>query len=136
MNYLADTDACIDFLADRPFAVMQMPAIMRAGAGISIVTIVELYENVYRQPNSRQATQRLDAFVRPFTVLALTREVALRAARVRADLRARNRPIQHRAFDLVVAATALTHGLTLVSSNVRDYSDIPRLRLQTLRPPR
>lgn len=40
-----------------------------------------------------------------------------------------DRLVQHRAYALIVAATALVHGMTLVTSNTRDYSDIPSLRL-------
>jgi predicted nucleic acid-binding protein len=37
--------------------------------------------------------------------------------------------VQHRAFDLVLAATALEHGLTLATRNTKDYADIPALAL-------
>jgi predicted nucleic acid-binding protein len=34
-----------------------------------------------------------------------------------------------RGFDLLIAATAIEHGLTLVTRNVRDYADIRGLQL-------
>lgn len=67
--------------------------------------------------------------MRALTVIPLNRRVILRTARLRYDLRSRNLPIKTRAYDLIVAATALEYGLTVVSSNVRDYQDIPGLSL-------
>ena len=32
-------------------------------------------------------------------------------------------------MDILIAATAIEHGLTLVTGNTRDYEDIPNLRL-------
>lgn len=36
---------------------------------------------------------------------------------------------RRRSFDLVIAATALEYGMDLVTHNVRDFVDIPDLRL-------
>ncbi len=38
-------------------------------------------------------------------------------------------PLQHRTLDLVIAATAITHDLEVVTRNTRDYQDVPGLRL-------
>ena len=129
MNYLADADFIIDHFNDLPTARSLLPRLLREGTGVSVITQIELYEGVYRSRNPRQAERDLRAFLRSVALLPITRAVALRTARVRADLRGRGRPIQHRAFDLIIAATALEHGLTVVTSNTRDYSDIPRLRV-------
>ncbi len=37
--------------------------------------------------------------------------------------------VKPRALDLVIAATAFEHGLTLVTQNRDDYKDIPGLKL-------
>jgi predicted nucleic acid-binding protein len=129
MNYLADADFIIDHFNNLATARSLLPRLLREGTGVSIVTQIELYEGVFRSRNPRQAERDLRAFLRGVTLLPLTRVVALRTARVRAELRGRGRPVQHRAFDLIVAATALEYGLTLVTSNSRDYSDIRRLRV-------
>ena len=48
--------------------------------------------------------------------------------RLRHELLSRNLPIKHRAYELIVAATAQAHDLTVVTSNTRDYQDIPGLK--------
>ena len=75
------------------------------------------------------AQHNLARFFEQFTILPLTEAVAYETARLRGELRQHKLPIQHRAFDLVIAATALVHGLTLVTANTRDFSDIPGLVL-------
>jgi predicted nucleic acid-binding protein len=34
-----------------------------------------------------------------------------------------------RGFDILIAATAIEHGLTLVTRNIDDYADIPGIEL-------
>jgi predicted nucleic acid-binding protein len=62
-------------------------------------------------------------------VLPFDLAIARRTARLRADLAAQGRRTRTRALDLIVAATALEHGLTLVTRNKADYQDIPNLSL-------
>ena len=62
-------------------------------------------------------------------VLTLTIPIAERCARLRETLRLQGKRVNQRALDLIVAATALEHDLTLVPRNVADYRDIPGLNL-------
>ena len=134
MTYLWDADAVIDHLTGQPGARALHRDSAREGLAVSIVTYLELYEGALRSRNPKEALRALKAFLRRVTVLPVSRRVAEQTARLRADLRARHRPVQHRAYDLLVAATAQVYGLTLVTSNTRDYSDIsnlPRLNTRT-----
>ena len=66
-----------------------------------------------------------------YEVLALipiNQRVIQGTAALRAELRGRNLPITHRAFDLVAAATARTYALTLITSNTKHFEDIPGLK--------
>jgi tRNA(fMet)-specific endonuclease VapC len=129
MTYLLDADWCIDYLSDIRAARALFPTLARSGIAISIVTQIELYTGVYSGPVPDRAQRQLRTFLRAMRTFPLTQRVVRRTARLRAHLRAQRAPIKHRALDLIVAATALEHDLTLVSSNVRDYQDIPGLRL-------
>ncbi|MCL4458714.1 MAG: type II toxin-antitoxin system VapC family toxin [Chloroflexi bacterium] len=55
--------------------------------------------------------------------------MAKRNGQIRGEPRRQRRQITQRAFDLLIAATALEHDLTLVTHNFDDYSDIPNLKL-------
>jgi tRNA(fMet)-specific endonuclease VapC len=133
MRYLWDAVGVIDHMTGQAGIRALYPTLAHEGTALSIVTYIELYEGVYRTSNGRQALRSLRAFLRRTSMPPISRHVAEQTARLRADLRARNRPIQHRAYDLIVAATALTHNLTILTSNTRDYSDIPGLRMLNVR---
>ena len=57
--------------------------------------------------------------------------IAERCAGLRETLQRHGKRVRPRALDLIVAATALEYGLTLVTRNTDDYRDIPGLTLYT-----
>jgi tRNA(fMet)-specific endonuclease VapC len=61
--------------------------------------------------------------------ISFSTAVARRCASLREQLRTAGKRVRPRALDLLIAATALDHNLTLVTRNVKDYDDIPDLRL-------
>jgi predicted nucleic acid-binding protein len=79
--------------------------------------------------NYRSTPARVSAFLQAVKVLPLNRTALTRFAEVRGELRQRRAPVQHRALDLPIAATALTYDLELVTRNTRDFADVPGLRL-------
>jgi len=62
-------------------------------------------------------------------VLPLTRTIMKRFARIRGQLRHQGRTVQDP--DLLIAATALTHGMTLVTRNLRHFQRVPDLVIHT-----
>jgi len=63
-----------------------------------------------------------------FSVLPFDEHCALRYAVLQAEFvkRGQTRP----AFDLMIAATALVHDLSLATCNAADFSDVPGLKLE------
>ncbi|MGI8824219.1 MAG: type II toxin-antitoxin system VapC family toxin [Chloroflexota bacterium] len=62
-------------------------------------------------------------------VLPLDASIARRCAGIREALRTQGKTIRGRALDLLIAATALEHELTIVTRNIEDFNDIPGLVL-------
>jgi tRNA(fMet)-specific endonuclease VapC len=129
MRYLLDTDSTIDYLARQPSAVNRFPRLLRNGAAVSAPTAIELFTGAYGARDPVTAVRDLRTFLRAVTILPVNRRVIRRTARLRRHLLDQKLPIKHRAYDLITAATALAYGLTLVTSNVRDFQDIPSLVL-------
>ena len=128
MTYLLDADWSIDYLAGRQHAQALYPTLEQAGMAMSVVTRIELWTGVDGSQNPQQAARELARFLQVVTVIPLNRRVEREVVRLRHELLSRNLPIKHRAYDLIVAATALAYDLTVVTSNTRDYQDIPDLK--------
>lgn len=129
MSYLLDTDAVIDDLTAQPSAMAIRSLLIAGGIAVSAVTEIELWEGVFNSRDRQRSETQFRLFLLSARVLLVTRQVGQHTARIRADLRLRRQPINHRALDLIVAGTALAHNLTLVTSNTRHYGDIPDLKL-------
>jgi predicted nucleic acid-binding protein len=129
MPYLIDTDWTIDHLGEDPAAVALLTQLTQDGIAISMVTYMEVWEGIIRDPAPHEAQARFARFLLGVPVLPFSQEVAQRCARLRHDLRIAGRRVNARALDLVNAATALHYGLTFVTRNVADYQDVPGLML-------
>lgn len=81
---------------------------------------------------ARQATLQLAEA--SFEPLPFDRAAARTFARVAADLRASGRSTTARAFDALIAATAIANDLPLYTANAKDVSGISGLDVRTVRP--
>ena len=133
MPYLIDSDWVIDFLAQESEALQLIEQLAQEGIAISIITYMEVYQGVLRSQESEAAPARFAALVAAVPVLPFSRAVAGRCAQLGETLRQQGKRPQQRALDLIIAGTALTYGLVLVSRNVADYKDLPDLALDERR---
>lgn len=97
--------------------------------GISVITVSELLHGVHRATGATRA--RRQAWVETLLAGAEAVPITLPVARVHAEVWAAlaeqgNVIGQH---DLWIGATALTHGLGVVTSNERDFARVPGLRI-------
>ncbi len=103
---------------------------------ISAVTLAELSLGplVARDDAARAARQAtLQLTEASFDPLPFDAEAARALARVAASLRASGRRPAARAFDALIAATALANGLPLHTANVRDVTGIDGLDVREVR---
>jgi predicted nucleic acid-binding protein len=129
--YLIDSDWVIDHLLQKPEATALLASLRPEPVFISIVTYMEAFQGTLRDIDPVQSTARLDEFVLFTPILHFDEAVAKRCARIRESVRGGRVRANRRAHDLMIAATAIEHGLTLVTRNVDDFSDIPGLVIQT-----
>ena len=99
-------------------------------ADIAVPTIVQA-ELLFGALRSAQVAKNL-AEVRALyvnaTVLPFDDRVAEEHARIRADLAAIGQPIGP--YDVIIAATAMAHGLTVVTHNTREFARVHGLSLE------
>jgi tRNA(fMet)-specific endonuclease VapC len=97
---------------------------------ISVLTVSELLMGVHRA-NTEERRQRRSTFVEAVIsgvgVLDFTVTVARVHAEIYADLAKKGQLIG--AHDLIIAATAQSHDLSLWTDNVQEFSRVPGLRV-------
>lgn len=89
--------------------------------GIATVSVTEFLEGFADTGDG-------EAFLRPFLWLELDGRRARAAARIRRDLRLKGKLIDD--FDILIAATALTEQVWLVTNNTQHFRHIEGLRLE------
>ena len=127
MRYLIDTTVLIPYFAGDSQAVSLMRKLVPDGIAVSILSYLEAYQGAIEEADPEAAKRQFTAFFGGISVLPVSPAVARRCAEIRSLLKAQGKNPRKRAFDLVIAATALEHGLEIVTHNVKDYGDIPNL---------
>ncbi len=127
MRYLVDSDYVADWLKGRPEAVTVLSTLAPEGLAISLITYGEIYEGIFYGSNPQKHEHGFRQFLRQADVLPFTKPIMKRFAHVRGRLRQTGSIIGQ--ADILIAATALHHNLTIVTRNVRHFARIPNLRL-------
>ena len=95
---------------------------------MSAVSVGELYHGAYRSQARERHLKNIEQRVLPaVTILPYDLPVARIFGQVRAELERSGSRLDD--ADLQIAATALHHGIELVTGNVRHFARIPDLRL-------
>lgn len=130
MAYLFDTDAISEVLRAHPNQkyLKWLQAVPREEQFTSAVAIGELYEGAFRSQRPEHHLKNIGRRILP-AVTTLPYDVA--TARVFGELAARLKEagLTLADADLQIAATALYHGLELVTGNVRHFARIPSLKI-------
>ena len=134
MRYLLDATVVIPYLANDSAVTDLLMQLAQDGFALSILVYLAAYEGAVDYPDRAAAQCTFDAFVDDVPILPVSLAVAHRCAGLRAVLKRQGKNLRRCAFDLVIAATALEHGLELVTHNLRDDQDIPGLALRAMRP--
>lgn len=129
MRYLLDTDALSEPVRRRPSSEFLRGLEAHANEiAISSISVGEIVFGALRIPNGERYLTYLQDVVLPrLPVLPVDVAVASRYGAIRSDLARVGRTVAD--LDLLIAATALTHGLAVVTRNVRHFGRIPKIEL-------
>jgi tRNA(fMet)-specific endonuclease VapC len=119
-EYLLDTNCCIYLLSrTRPVLETKVAKCPSGSVGLSAIVGAELILG-FSDANSKLKAM-LDRFLREFPVQPFDEKAARAYAQV---------PFRRGKLDRLVAAHALSLEATLITNNVRDFADVPGLKLQ------
>ncbi|MCC6454396.1 MAG: type II toxin-antitoxin system VapC family toxin [Caldilineaceae bacterium] len=124
---MIDTDWLIDYLKGKATAGQLLDQLVREGIAISLITYGEILEGIYYGREPKRQEQIFRAFLQATPILPLMESSMERFAHIRGGLRAQGQLIGD--ADILIAAIALDHDLTLVTQNVSHFRRIPNLTL-------
>jgi tRNA(fMet)-specific endonuclease VapC len=132
---LLDTDILSEVLKRRDVNVQRHAQVYLADHGRFQFSIITRYE-ILRGLKAKDAFQQILAFDRQCArsiVLPLTDEIVIQAAEIYGLLKKQGAIIGD--ADILIAATAIVHDLTLVTGNLDHFRRISKLRCETWRSP-
>ncbi len=133
MAYLFDTDAISELLRKKPSPayVLWLGGVAREDQFTSAVTVGELFRGAFRSADRDRHLKNIEERVlTAVTVLPFDTGVARVYGGLCADLESTGRPLPD--ADLQIASTALHHGLTLVTGNLRHFRRVRGLSIETV----
>lgn len=129
MKYLLDTNICIAYLSAQDFALNNV--IHRNKPNDLLLCSIVRAELLFGAQNSRLIANNLaifNDFFERFESLPFDDKAASQYAIIKTVLKKAGTPIGPN--DLLIASIALTHNLTLVTRNHREFSMVPHLKIE------
>ncbi|KYC39653.1 twitching motility protein PilT [Scytonema hofmannii PCC 7110] len=132
MSYLLDTCVISDFIKGEENTLKRLKSTSPADIFISSLTLMEVKYGLAINPQKALKIQSaIEAFLSSITILSFAASEAEQAAQIRSILKTAGTPIG--AYDVLIAATALTHNHILVTSNEREFQRVPNLQIENWR---
>ncbi|MBN3870196.1 type II toxin-antitoxin system VapC family toxin [Nostoc sp. JL33] len=129
MRYLLDTNVCARYLNGRSLLIRErLRSTNVTDIAVCSVVKAELFYGAMRSNNPTRTLARQQEFLNLFVSLPFDDSTALVYGRIRAELLASGTPIGPNDFQ--IAAIALTHNLTLVTHNIREFSRVSGLVIE------
>jgi tRNA(fMet)-specific endonuclease VapC len=125
VKYLLDTNTCIAAIRNNVAVLGRMMNMPPEEMAVAVMTVAELWFGALKSANPARGRAVTDAFLEPFDLLPFDESAADSYASTRRHLQLRGTPIGER--DLIIAATALAQGLTVVTNNTREFQRVPGL---------
>lgn len=125
MKYLLDTTTVSDYLRKNKAVVKHVHNIPPQEQAISTITKFEIAYGLANKPSLiKKYRFQLSELYQKTNNLVVDAEIADLAGQIRSELKKAGTPIG--VPDILIGATACFHNLTVVTSNVKDFSRIER----------
>ena len=126
MKLMLDTNTCIALIKRKPAHALQKFSEYQVGdIGFSAVTLAELLYGISKSQHQAKNQAALDEFMLPLEVAAFDERATAVYGVLRAALEKQGTPIGP--LDTMIAAHALSLGVTLVTNNTREFNRVPEL---------
>lgn len=131
-SFLIDTDWIIDHFNGVERVTRRLQELRDRGLAVSVISVAELWEGVYSSKDPARSQAMLEEFLTGVVILGIDPETCQGFGRLRGSLRRRAHMVAD--FDLLIASSALRHGLTLLTNNRKHFEGIEGLTVES-KPP-
>ena len=129
MKYLLDTNIIIYLLKARNQNLLNRISVQKYGdLTISSITLAELEYGAENSQRSKENRNRFTRALAALEILDFDTMCAWHYGKIRAHLKKNGTPVG--AMDMLIAATALAHNLTVITNNESEFSRIPNLKIE------
>jgi tRNA(fMet)-specific endonuclease VapC len=125
--FLIDTDTIIYNLKGNDAVTKNLQRHFEDPIKVSVITLMELYFGAYKSEKVAVNLAKVRTLENSFEVIAADKGSAEIYGMLKATLEKYGTPLDD--FDLIIAACAMAHNLTLVTNNIKHFSRVEGLKL-------
>jgi tRNA(fMet)-specific endonuclease VapC len=125
--YLLDTNICIALLKENPQAIKKFNRYF-SQCYLSTIIVAELYKGVYYSQQVAKNLEILQQFIDLLPIEPFSLEAAVEFGKIQSELKKIGKPTGE--LDALIAAVARSRNDILVTNNIKDFTNIPKLQLE------
>jgi tRNA(fMet)-specific endonuclease VapC len=126
-GFMLDTDISSYIIKRRPAALVEKFESHGETLNVSVITAAELRFGAEKAARPKLA-ELVEAYLDRLAILDWTNEITRHYARIRSELERSGKPIGN--MDVLIASHAVCHGMTLVTNNLKHFSNVPGLTVE------
>ena len=126
-GFMLDTDISSYIIRRRPAILVDTFEKHAETLSVSVMTAAELRFGAEKAGRPKLA-ELVEAYLDRLAILDWTDEVSGHYARIRCELERSGKPIGN--MDLLIASHAVSLGMTLVTNNLKHFSNVPGLNVE------
>ena len=128
LKYMLDTNIVIYTIKNKPPAVREAFKKHEDQLCISAITLMELIYGAEASLAVDRNLRAIEGFAARLEVLPYDNDAAAHTGQLRAELKTKGRPIGP--YDEMIAGHARSHGLVIVTNNIKQFKNVPGIRLE------
>jgi len=126
--YLLDTDILIYSLKAHEIVQQNLRHHLHDPINVSAITLMELYYGAYKSQKIANNLAKVKAIENSLEIIPVNREMVEIFGVLKSDLEKVGKPLDD--FDLILAATAMSHNLIIVTNNEKYFGRIDGLKME------
>src|SRR6267142_4424487 len=126
-GFMLDTDISSYIIKRRPATLVEKFEKHAETLSVAVITAAELRFGAEKAGRPK-LTELVEAYLERLAILDWTNEVTSHYARIRSELERTGKPIGN--MDLLIASHAVSQGMTLITNNLKHFSNVPGLKVE------